>query len=151
MVYAPSARASTGNEKRCAPARREPLPMVATVAPPASTSVAVTVAGALSLNETWPVSSKPSAFGETTAGSATAPVIASAAGFAPNVPRAGRTVGPASIVYEYEPGAAAVASQVQSTAVPVPPPAAILLPAESATVTVHSKAVESRAVKRTRP
>jgi hypothetical protein len=127
------------------------VPTVATVVPDASTTVAVTVAGAVSLNETWPVSSKPSALGEITAGSAVASVMASADGLAPKVPRAGSTVGPASIEYEYVPCTAAVASQVQSTAVPVPPPPATLFPAESVTVTVQGSGFERYAVKRTGP
>jgi hypothetical protein len=79
------------------------VPTVATVLPAASTSVVVTVAGAVRRNVTRPVSSNPSAFGETTAGTAAALAIASAAGFAPTVPLAGRTAGPASIVHEYVP------------------------------------------------
>ena len=67
------------------------------------------------------------------------------------MPVALRTVSPAAIVQEYEPGAAAVASHVQSTSWLVPVPVATIVPVESATVTVQGSASERRARKRTCP
>jgi len=93
-------------------------------------------------------SSFPSPFGLKVKREAVTFCSASAAAFPPRVPVTGRTVGPASIRHEYEPGAASVASQVKSTAVPEPAPPATTVPAASVTLTVHGRAAESLAVNR---
>ena len=109
----------------------------------------MTVAGALNVYATVvDVASVPSIVGGVTR----ILVSVNAVGAVPIVPEAGRTVGPASSAHEYgTPGSALRASQVQSTAVPVPDPAATTLPVASFTVTVHGRLWVSRAVKRTDP
>ena len=71
--------------------------------------------------------------------------------FAPSVPVADRTSGPAAIAHEYAAGGALLESHVQSTAVPAPEPAPTTLPVASVTVTVHGSGSLSLPVKRTGP
>src|SRR5438045_9479525 len=104
-------------------------------------SVAVTVAGAPSVYATVSVSP-----GRTVVGEAATFCNVSAA-IAPTVPVAERAFCVA-IVQVYLSGGAALASQVQSTFVPVPLPCATCAPAELTTVTVHACATERRAVDR---
>src|SRR5438309_702103 len=93
------------------------------------------------------LSLRPSPFGDTKPGRTV--TLATASG-APTVPVADRAPG-VSIAYEYDPGSAALASQVQSTALPLPEPASTTSPRESVTVTVQRAAADTRAVKRTGP
>ena len=66
-------------------------------------------------------------------------------------PTAGRVSGPALISYVYDAIGAALASQVQSTAVPVPVPCATTPPPASFTCTSQARDDERRAVRRTGP
>src|SRR5204863_7784362 len=134
----------------CCPAAFVWLKSVVTVCPLGSRRVAVTVAAMLSVYRIVVVSSLGSPPGARTVGAALAPFTATAAPDAPTVPAPERTSG-AEIVHVYFPGAARVASHVQSTLVPVPVPCATIAPVWSVTATVHGRATESRPVKRMGP
>src|SRR5690242_10900549 len=83
IVYAPSGAAAGSKTNDCGPAPTKPSKSVITVVPVASTSVAVTLAGALVEYEIVLVSSTPSPFGVTTSGVARSPVTFSGGGLAP--------------------------------------------------------------------
>src|SRR5207249_2151733 len=108
---------------------------VATTAPAASFTIAVTDARAARVYETVNASSIPSPSGEITGGVAVnAPSSVAAGGGGggafPIVPEAGRVCAPASIAHVYERLAGIpVASQVQATVEPVPRPRATAVPA----------------------
>src|SRR5690242_4639792 len=88
--------------RRCVPGGRAPLNSVATVAPVASASAPVTVAGWLSRYDTAAPSSRGSPPGDTTAGEAASCVTASVVATPepePTTPLALRIVGPADIVH----------------------------------------------------
>src|SRR5205823_8320676 len=121
-----------------------PSKSVASVAPVASTRVAVTGAGALSVYEIVLESSTPSPFGVRTSGTATRPVSLNGGGFAPSVPVAGRTPGPAPIIQKYRPFGAVEASHVQQTEVPPPAPVPNAAPRACVLVTVHGSLELSR-------
>src|SRR5262245_61940113 len=109
-----------------------------------------TVAGAVIVYVRVASSDCPSPFGLIASGCALTSVSASTAAAppGPSVPRAGRRPGPASICQRYGPTGTAAESQVQSTVVPKPSPAATSAPAELVTPTCHASALDSRARKR---
>src|SRR5436190_1824031 len=151
IVYLPSVTLSAAKENVCFPDARRALKIVASCRPSTSRSVAVTVAAVVSVYVTVARSSTPSPFGEIVPGFALEPLSASAAGAAPRKPVAGRTSSPAAIVHAYRPGAEEVASQVQSTAVPLPDPVATVIPSESVTETVQGRSSVSVALNSTGP
>ena len=93
----------------------------------------------------------PSPFGVIVRGSAVAELIASATGFAPSIPTAGRTESPAAIVQPYDPCNTVAESHVQSMSWLVPVPLATTLPVASVIVTVQGSGSLRRAWKRTWP
>src|SRR2546430_14726746 len=112
---------------------------MASCVPPGARSVAVTLAGALSVYEIWLESVCPSPFGVIVRGTAVADLMVSGTGFPPIVPVAGRTLSPAPIVQRYSPGSAVAASQVQSTSWLRPVPVATMLPAAAVTGAGHRR------------
>ena len=100
----------------------------------AFTTLTATTARRESRKETVERSALQSPFGVRTRGETTSPVTASGGGPGTR-PAAGRVSGPALISYVYEAIGAALASHVQSTAVPLPVPCATTAPPASLTRT----------------
>ena len=151
-TYAPSGRPRPSKTMVRAAARRHCFgSSSATVVPLASTTVTSTFAFAPSVYEIVVVSACPSPLGVIAAGSARAPVTASApAAVATRTPSAAVAPG-VSIRHCVPAGTGAAGSQVQSTAAPLPSPRPSSPPLASVTVTVHGRAAESLAVKRVPP
>jgi hypothetical protein len=119
-------------------------------APESSTTSTVTVAAVVSANEIVVRSPEPSSFGVRAPGAASRRRTTSRGG--PGIESVhGRTPEPAAIVEVKRPKGVALASHVQSTALPDPFPRATRTPSASLIATVQGSEVESRPVTRTGP